>query len=758
MKRAPSSALLLGVLVPFAVAWEGQSPEDSNARTITRVVKLLESMLDQSKQEGDSDRELYATYKCYCDTQEASHKESIKTLTKAIGELENEIDALQGSNGELSADSGKLKFDMAENEKARSTAQDIRDKAHDEFIADRDDMSGAISQLTQAIDVLTDIGADQNLVEGADHTKFMASFKRNRTPLVQLKSKIKAALLAASTLLPPKRQRSVESFLQAPFTGTYTAQSAEVLGILRDMRVTFDSNLQSANATEAAQVKAHGAYMKAKLDEWNDMDAAYSKNQEEMASNDNTLSTKRSQLNTAKNDLADDKDFLAKLIPLCAEKAKRYEERNMLRKSEEAALAEAIAILNSDAAFVTFGKVDATLRGPTQGTFLQLSSVRKRVPKAEVSLVQRAQKLLQSGRSSPRISRVLALLEAENPFAVVLKEIESMLKLLKEEGDADQSKLNWCTTERDASNSRLNQLSGLLVLLDKQIADLEDSIYNPETGMEALIATEEDNLKRNREDQVSQTLQRTKENQAYQKDVAALVDSQDLLRRAIEVLDQYYSSLKEHSSGTVFLQGMSEDDPQPPPLFNGTFVGQSASGTDAISMLTFIKTNAKKEEDTAHGNENAAQRAFEDSMATLTQQEKGAQARLATMRSELANVHLNLLGKQEDHKKATDQKHAVMAYLADIKPGCDFISNSIDERNGNRGTERLALIEARSLILETQHYKDSVRDALHASWGACHDICVTDSEHAECKACLAEVTVPAYCAGHPDTKGCGDSS
>jgi hypothetical protein len=43
----------------------------------------------------------------------------------------------------------------------------------------------------------------------------------------------------------------------------------------------------------------------------------------------------------------------------------------MLRSQEEAAIAEAIAVLNSDQAFATFGKVDATSTGST--SFVQLS-------------------------------------------------------------------------------------------------------------------------------------------------------------------------------------------------------------------------------------------------------------------------------------------------------------------------------------------------------------------------------------------------
>merc|ERR1719159_2149234 len=69
---------------------------------------------------------------------------------------------------------------------------------------------------------------------------------------------------------------------------------------------------------------------------------------------------------------ADAEEFLELLIPMCEEKAKEYEERNMFRANEDAAISKAIAILNADAAFDTFGKVDATSTGAT--SFLQFAS------------------------------------------------------------------------------------------------------------------------------------------------------------------------------------------------------------------------------------------------------------------------------------------------------------------------------------------------------------------------------------------------
>ena len=50
---------------------------------------------------------------------------------------------------------------------------------------------------------------------------------------------------------------------------------------------------------------------------------------------------------------------------MCEEKAKGYANRKLLRANEEAAIAEAISILNSDEAFETFGNSDATKTGAT---------------------------------------------------------------------------------------------------------------------------------------------------------------------------------------------------------------------------------------------------------------------------------------------------------------------------------------------------------------------------------------------------------
>merc|ERR1740138_653925 len=79
-------------------------------RTITKVVKMLEAMLEKSKVDGDTDRKIYAKFLCYCNTQKEKKTSEIGDLTEVISMLENKIAELQGSTGGLSTEVAALKM------------------------------------------------------------------------------------------------------------------------------------------------------------------------------------------------------------------------------------------------------------------------------------------------------------------------------------------------------------------------------------------------------------------------------------------------------------------------------------------------------------------------------------------------------------------------------------------------------------------------------------------------------------------------
>jgi len=566
---------------------------------------------------------------------------------------------------------------------------------------------------------------------------------------------IRQALLAASAFVNKKQSKTVEAFLQveAPFTGTYTAQSGEVVGILKDMRDTFRANYQDATNKEAESKKAHESLMATLVKAYNEMDDSHSEKQGKLGSNDDELATKKSQLETAESTKADDEAFLEELTEMCDAKAKEYKNRVMMRTNEEAALAEAISILNSDEAFATFGGVSATSSGSTGARFIQIA--RHATANANSDIHKQAQgvaaALMQKKVKTAHMAKVIAMLEtSENPFKTVLEEIEKMLVIIKKEEKADKEQFAWCKQERSDNNAEKARQTGIKNGLEMDISKLNEEIDNPETGLKASIESLEIGLAENDKSQKSETKQRSEDNQAYQKDIANLVAAEELLDKAIKVLTAYYSQLEG-----AFLQ-KAGDSPAPPSTWKeGAYEGRSTEGTGAIEMLTFILSETKKEEATAHDDEKSSQHDFEDSMAALTTEENNLRKSLANDQQLLAEKEEELMTRKKELKAANEEIAAIKNYLRKIKPGCDFITENLPMRNAARADETKALTNAVGLIKATPAYQIAENDKHQESLGECKDICNdAGEEHAKCKACLAKTSVPGYCAGHAGTLGC----
>jgi hypothetical protein len=714
-------------------------------RTITKVVKLLQGMLDKSVKEGDAERKIYAKFKCYCDTSEAEKKDSIKKQTELIDLLESKIAEIQGDTGGLSSECADLKAALADNKAARDEAGALRGKENKAFNAEKDDLEQAIKQMKAALETLAAVGGDQTKSTGADNKQFMAGHSS------LLQSKVQHALATASALMTPEQQSKATAFLQAPFTGTYTSQSAQVVGIIKSMRDTFKKNLADAIKTEDDAFEAYKAFMTLKLESRKKMKSSYEEKQKALGGNDGTLSTKKKQLDAAKKQKASDEEFMDELVPLCKDKAEAYDIRKVLRANEEAAIAEAISILNSDDAFAAFGKSDATKSGATG--FIQLRSVRKHIAgnahKAQDVLKQAAKEA-----HSARLTKVAALLQAENAFDQVLGEIDKMLELIEEEGKADKEKFDWCKKERKENKEDLAEKKKEILALEKTIDGLKTDINDPKEGLKVQIAETEQDLVDNTESQKTQTAERSEDNQAYQQDVKNLVAAEGILTKATKVLKVYYDDLEAKLEAGEALLQTKKEDPAPPKSFsNRGYEGQSDKGGDVIGMLDFILKETVKEETAAHESEEKAQADYEDSMTKAKNQEAADEKRLAKLQDDLATAEKDLLEAEEDLKATTENKESIEAYLLKIKPGCDFIKSNFAEREKSRGIEKTALEKAVRLIKGTPAYKTAVNQATVESYGDC-DTCEKDKDDVECKACLADVTIPAYCAGHKGTKGC----
>merc|ERR1719456_1740819 len=133
----------------------------------------------------------------------------------------------------------------------------------------------------------------------------------------KLSEEMKKALKAASVFLPAKERKTVTGFLQAPFTGEYSAQSGEIVGILKNMRDTFKTNLGNARASEAASLRAFTKYTEVMTAEYNTMSDAKSAKEEQLGVNDSDLGTAQETLETSMTTKGEDEQFLASLTRMC---------------------------------------------------------------------------------------------------------------------------------------------------------------------------------------------------------------------------------------------------------------------------------------------------------------------------------------------------------------------------------------------------------------------------------------------------------
>merc|ERR1719238_2148448 len=198
-------------LLAVACVASGVFETAAEDRTITKVVKLLQEMLDKSKEDGEKDTNLFAKYKCYCDINAADKTKSIADSGKSIELLTAQIGELSSQNAKLSVEHSELQMQMADNERARATAESLRAKAKEDFQSEETDMENAIGQMGQAIDTLAAIGADQSAAASlaSVHQKFMPKGGK-----ATLSSDVRGALKVASVFLPPKSRSAIASFLQ----------------------------------------------------------------------------------------------------------------------------------------------------------------------------------------------------------------------------------------------------------------------------------------------------------------------------------------------------------------------------------------------------------------------------------------------------------------------------------------------------------------------------------------------------------------
>jgi len=675
--------LLLALSHAFAATHEKTSP-------ITRVVELIQRLKAEIEAESEEEQAIYDKFACWC---EETTKRKADAITQAIADIErlgNTILDTKASLATLAAEISQLMADIAQNEKEQKDATALREKENADYNSEKADMEQALNALEKAITVLTGAGAARPKA-AVSEAAFLAAATNVRSAFHRMDASrlsTKDSQTLQAFLSNPSRYTSL---LSAPsFKAHYAQQSMTIQGILKDMYDTFASDLGNANKDEASAQEQYESVMAVKAQELANFKKTLARKQQDEAAAGEVLAQAQQDMQDTKEQLAIDQEFFHNTKESCQAKAKAWENRKSMRAEELKGINEAIEILSSDDAREIFHN-SSEVGG---WAFAQVSDVSGGPIAHALSLLKKAA----GATHSIRLAALAAKVRTQGRFDLVLVEIDKLIGDLRNEGLEDVKHRDWCKkTEHDKTMEgehlvwQIGKLGKKIGLLDSQITKLDEEIT--QTGLDI---TEIEEQKKTAQDV------RNTEHQRYQ---AALKDDNDavaLIDQAIDALARFYGN---HSLGrvdTVLAQkpefDVNPDDMPDTGKIDHDYTGRAGEQRGIIAILNVIRGNIERE--IAESNQAEA-----DSAAAYEKFVADADASIAVLTKKASDLGLDKAEKESEKQTTEGEKtnkegenDAVVSFLTEIKPNCEFILKHFESRASMRAKEKEALEDAKSIL------------------------------------------------------------
>merc|ERR1719375_2016417 len=199
---------------------------------------------------------------------------------------------------------------------------------------------------------------------------------------------------------------------------------------------------------------------------------------------------------------------------------------------------------------------------------------------------------------------------------------------------------------------------------------------------------------------------RAKENKEYMAAEADDMAAVELIESAKGVLEKFYEE-----AGLKFTQMQAQvrrvqqepfvaagEAPTPPPAGFDDYSGGSRQSQGVIAMLTMIKEDIEKDIAKAKKQEEEAQAAYDKLVADIEAAIAAKEQSKSDLEGEIASD--SEARTQENTTMADNQAQlkAVMDYLKEIAPGCDFIAMNFNIRLTNRQMEVDGLKKAKAIL------------------------------------------------------------
>merc|ERR550514_2117812 len=236
------------------------------------------------------------------------------------------------------------------------TAEEMREKEHEDFLAAKDEMTKGIAALEKAIEVLADGTAGASLL--TMHSRLNEGFAAREADGAALRQAIdfgKKFLTKGDALflervltgqVPEVDWKKLNR--KATFKMKYKARSGKIQDVLAKLLQTFKDNLSDAEEKEASALAAYEKLRASKQDQLDKAETALRDMLAEGGARQMNEAEAQEEVDNLTEQIKADKGFIEQTEKSLEEKKQEWKDRKNLRAGELAAIAKAISILNSD--------------------------------------------------------------------------------------------------------------------------------------------------------------------------------------------------------------------------------------------------------------------------------------------------------------------------------------------------------------------------------------------------------------------------
>jgi len=626
------------------------------ASPIEKILEMLSDLQAKVIGEGKDAQKSYDSYAEWCSDRSANLGFEIKTGTSNVAELKATIDSETSTAAALETKIEELSNDIQTDEADLAAATAIRKTEAADFAAEKAELSTVISMLERATGILS-----KEMAKGGA----LLQMKSATSVTQALSVMVQASVLSsadATRLTALVQTDDADSAMGAPAAAVYEGQSGGIVGVLEGLTEKAEAQLEKASKAESSSLQNFQMLKQSLTDEVTfankDMDAA----KKNLAASQESKANAVGDLDTTSKDLAEDLATKSTLHQDCMDAAEEFESATKSRGEELGALATAKKVIQ-----------EATGGAAAQSySFLQVASgLNSGADLAKFEAVRFVRDLARKTKSTALAqlaSRMSSAIKMDSgsadPFAKVKGLIADMIATLESDGEADATQKAWCDKEMSATTAKKDELTAESDKLSTKIA--QDNAAAAKLKEES--ATLQKELAGMAKAKAEAGSLRSEEKSAFDKNSAEMKQGIEGVKKALQVLKDYYAKDDSHGSaqgagnGIIGLLEVCESD-FTKGLTEMTAVEESAAAEyKSYSKEDEIATTMKQQ-DVKYKNKEAA--GLEKAVSELSTDLSGVTDELTAVTSALDKLKEMCIAKAEPYAEKVARRDSEIAGLKD---------------------------------------------------------------------------------------------